>query len=96
MISPSGQIKKAIGYTASAGSASTTPVKPRGKKEVGTGMNKTPSKIKKTTTPRKVKTKAEDSEDFGGVEKHEALDSGRLTHTTPRYSLFHGRYWPHM
>lgn len=73
-----GQIKKAIGFTAPAGSASTTPVKSRGKKEVGTGTNKTPSKIKKATTPRKPKTKGEVLEEENDVKKHDDSDGGKL------------------
>jgi len=75
-----GQIKKAIGYTAQAGSgsAATTPVKSRGKKEIGSGTNKTPSKVSKHTTPRKTKAKAEVSEGELQVKKQDDTDGGKL------------------
>jgi len=66
------------GDEAGSSSAGTTltPVKPRAKKEkaVGSGTNKSASKVKKNTTPRKGK-KAIKGEDEDSTEAME-LDSG--------------------
>lgn len=67
------QVKKRLGLTddGSAAASSTTPKsntpkKPRGKKDVGTGTNKTPSKIIKKRSPKKT-NKTADADFFGNL-----------------------------
>ncbi|KAL2066664.1 hypothetical protein VTL71DRAFT_2736 [Oculimacula yallundae] len=76
-----GQIKKAIGYTENGvlGAATTTPIKGRAKKEtnVGSGTNKTPTKVTKVRAPRKsksakVKAEVDTEEDDKKMVKEEA------------------------
>ena len=83
------QVKKRLGLTddssTSASSAtpkSTTPKKPRSKKEVGSGTNKTPSKVTKKRSPKKTNKTADedffgnlaDDDEFPKAEDKEGMD----------------------
>lgn len=82
-----GQIKKAIGYTNQVGSHST-PAKSHVKKELGSGTNKSPSKIKKHTTLRKTKAviKSEAPKDDGNVGNNGVYDEGEFDQIMPNSS----------
>ncbi|KAG0647932.1 hypothetical protein D0Z07_6047 [Hyphodiscus hymeniophilus] len=92
-----GQIKRRLGLNQATASASTSttpikkPPKARAKKEVGSGTNKTPSKIVKKTPPKKasktvdpgtIKSLTDDEDDFKGDSdyKSESIDEN-----IPRY-----------